>query len=131
MSDPELVAALLAKSHRALGAAHRLLEAGEAEATANRSYYAAFYAASAALASQGVHPKTHVGTHRAFRERFVVSGRVPTATGETLPHAIEARLSADYDAFSVHDLAPASDLLRDVAAFVAAVESALGPPDAP
>lgn len=47
------IKALLDKAHRRLDGAVRDLDAGDAEGAVSRIYYAAFHAASAALASEG------------------------------------------------------------------------------
>ena len=57
---------LLDKARRRLDAAVRDLDAGDAEGAVSRAYYAAFHAASAALASEGLSAKTHAGAHNLF-----------------------------------------------------------------
>ncbi len=118
--------ALFDKAHRALETARLTLDHGDAEAAVNRTYYAAFHAAMAALLSVGEAPKTHSGTHHLFHLHFVKSGRLPVTLGETFRHAFTLRQRADYEAFTVFDEAATADLISDVEAFVGAVEEMLG-----
>ena len=117
--------AFLAKAHRALATARVDAAAGDAEAAVNRAYYAAFYAATAALLAENERPKTHAGLHARFFAAFVATGRVAQPVAETLRFAFNARQKADYEAFTVFDEAAALDLVRDAAAFVEAVERVL------
>lgn len=117
--------ALSDKAERALASARSALEAGDAETAVNRSYYACFYLAQAALLGVGERPKTHAGTHNRFAFHFARSGRVPPDIAGVLPHAAQARERTDYDAFAVTDAAAAADLLRDAKRFVAAVRQIL------
>ncbi len=86
--------ALFAKTHRMLKTARLSLEDGDAESAINRTYYAAFHAAMAALLSVGEAPKTHSGTHHLFHLHFVKSGRLPVTLGETFRHAFTLRQRA-------------------------------------
>lgn len=113
------------KARRALSTAQFSLKHGDVEAAVSRAYYAAFYAAAAALLSVGEAPKTHSGTHRRFHRHFVESGRLSSSLGKTLSYASDARYRADYEAFTVFDEAAAADLITDIKAFVQAVEEML------
>ena len=64
------VADLLAKADRRLIAAARDLEAGDIERSLSASYYAMFYAASAALESVEVARAKHSAVIAAFGEHF-------------------------------------------------------------
>ena len=123
--SPDYAAAFLAKAHQALDAAHLDADHGHAEAAVNRSYYAALYAARAALYAEGESPRSHKGVRARFGDLFVRTGRVDRPTAATLQAAEVARLKADYDAFSVFDVAAARDLISDVERFVAAIEALL------
>ncbi len=96
------------------------------EAAISRAYYAAFYAAMAALLSVGEAPKTHSGTLQRFRLHFIKTGRLPLSLGDVLTYAFDARQRADYEAFAIFDEAAVADLISDVEAFVQAVEEMLG-----
>ncbi len=114
--------ALFAKSRRALRTARLCLGDGDPVGALNRAYYAAFYAASAALSEAGEMPKTHKGAMRRFHARFVASGALPVELGGILRQAYEFRERADYDAMTIFDEAGIYNLLDDVTRFVAVVE---------
>ena len=63
--------AFFEKARRALATAQINLNHGDVEAAISRAYYAAFYAAMAALLSVGEAPKTHSGTLQRFRLHFI------------------------------------------------------------
>lgn len=118
-------AALFDNAFRALETAHLTLNDGDARAAINRAYYAAFYAATAALLDKGEAPKSHKGVHRRFHLHFVAGGPLDAAIGGILSFASDARQQADYDAFTIFDEAAAADLIVDVERFVDVVEAML------
>jgi uncharacterized protein (UPF0332 family) len=69
---------LVRKSRRALKVARLALDAGDNDSAVNRSYYAMFDIARAALLSAGVTedklPRTHNGVSEAFRQHAVQPG---------------------------------------------------------
>lgn len=123
MTEPtDYTEAFLEKAHEALGTARLNSDNGHQTAAVNRAYYAAFYAACAALYRSGEAPRSHKGVRTRFYELYVRSGRLDQPTAAILSVAEEARRNADYDAFSVFDRAAVLDLVADVERFVAAVE---------
>lgn len=118
---------LFAKAHRMLKTARLSLYDGDPESAINRAYYAAFYAATAALLSVGETPKTHSGIHNRFYRHFVRSGRLASEVGDTLKEAFNLRQRADYEAVSIFDEAAAAHLIADVQRFVVAVEGLMMP----
>jgi len=117
--------AFMTKARDSLHLARLAIEAGLADGAVNRAYYAAFYAASAALQLHGEAPRTHAGVHNRFRVLFVKTGRISDAVGKILPYAYGMRQKADYDALTVFEVQAAADLLADVDTFVQAVEPLL------
>ncbi|WP_456427400.1 HEPN domain-containing protein [Rhodocaloribacter sp.] len=109
----------------ALKTAHLMLKEGDAGAAVNRSYYAAFYAATAALLSTEEASRTHKGGIRRFNLRFVQPGSFPLDVGAVLAFAAAARQQANYDAFTVFEEAAVADLITDVERFVQAVATRL------
>ena len=75
---------LLQRARETLGAARLLLEAGHFSDSVSRAYYAAFYAAEAALLNEGITPRTHKGVHALFDQQFVKTGLLPKETGAYL-----------------------------------------------
>jgi uncharacterized protein (UPF0332 family) len=121
------VPAWKARAEKALHSADTLLAAGDYTAAVSRAYYAAFYAARAALAAEGIRTKTHSGLVNAFGQTFVQAGRIEAGVGRTLRELSEARYLADYaeeEAFGREEAARYLTLARE---FVEAVEQGLRP----
>ena len=116
----------LDRARATLGAARALAALGFSHDAVSRSYYAAFYAARAALLDRGSEPATHRGVAIEFSRLLVRTGAIDGATGRTLRRLADARMEADYDdgdRFSPEDVAA---LVDAAAQFVTAVESVLG-----
>lgn len=119
------VRALLARADEALNAARYNLEGGFVATAVNRSYYASFYAARAAVITTGESPKSHAGVLRRFLVGFVQSGRLDKEHGRVLSRAYQLRQSADYDDGEGIEPEAARNLIDDVAGFVLAVRTLL------
>lgn len=117
--------ALLARAAEALDAARYNLEGDFVSTAVNRTYYAAFYTARAALLTLGEVPKTHAGVLRRFLVHYVHTGRLPEAHARALPRAYQLRQEADYDDGAAIEPEAAQELLDEVAGFVAAVQALL------
>lgn len=112
---------LLDKADQAIQLAHVLLETGDVDGAFNRAYYAAFYAATAALCGRDESPKSHAGTQTRFSFHFVRTGLIAQATGVLFKSIFSDRQRVDYDALSIFDTRAAADALTDAERFVAAV----------
>lgn len=123
--DDDAVDTLLRKAHQTLADAEYLLEGDRADSAINRAYYAAFYAASAALLLKGEEPRSHAGVMTRFSFHFVRTGRIPVDIAQTLSHAQTDRNRADYDFYAVFDVEAAADLTRGVRHFVDAVQDVI------
>lgn len=92
---------------------------GRLDTATSRAYYAAFYAATAALIASGEQaPRTHKGLHDVFARRFVLTGQAPAQAGRTLKALAAARERATYDALTPFDVGAAHDFVSDAEAFV-------------
>lgn len=92
---------LLEKADRALASAEILLREGDIEGACNRSYYAMFNAARAALIlvgapSEVTEGKSHSGLHSAFNQYLVKPGHVPQTQGAEFRRAERLRQISDY-----------------------------------
>ena len=90
---------LLAKAERALTSADLLLSAGDPEGACNRSYYAMFDSARAALlhiAPDFIEIKTHGGLISAFSQHLVKTGHIPVELGKAINAIEDMRVAADY-----------------------------------
>lgn len=117
---------LMAKAHRAVASAHKLLEDKDGDGACNRAYYAMFDAARAALiASKAPVPpeiaKTHSGLITAFSLHLVKAKLFPIELGRALNTAEDLRLVADYKGDSI-DAEEAQWIVQQAQAFVDEVE---------
>lgn len=117
---------LRAKAARALASA-RELQDRDPDGSVNRSYYAMFDIARAALLSAGVRedelPRTHSGVISAFSKHAVQSGRIDQKLSGALGRTESLRLMADYTGTAL-DAKTAADTVARAEAFVSAVEKA-------
>lgn len=101
-----------------------MLDAGVLDSTVGVAYYAALYAARAALSSRDEWAKTHAGTWHQFSEQFVKQGLFDAELAGLAARASELRQNVDYDALSV-DTATVAELVATAERFVAAVAELL------
>jgi uncharacterized protein (UPF0332 family) len=123
---PPLARDLRLKAERALATAREIQER-DPDGSVNRSYYAMFDIARAALLSAGVRedelPRTHSGLIGSFSKHAVLSGRIDQKLFAALGRTESLRLIADYTGTP---LAPktAAETVARAEAFVGAVEKA-------
>lgn len=91
------------RAHDELQAAGQLLGFGHAEAAVSRAYYAAVYAAKAALDHLGKEQSTHSAVISAFGQLVVKEQGASTTAGRALNRLHDSRTRADYT------LGPTSD----------------------
>ena len=116
---------LLAKADSRLTAAARDLEAGDVERSLSASYYAMFYAASAALERVGVSRAKHSAVIAAFGEQFARTKRVDARYHSMLLGAFALRSAADYEVHVALSLETAEETLGNARSFVVACRSLL------
>ena len=112
---------LLARSGTELAAAKVLAEAGFGAQAVSRAYYAAFYAAEAALLELGETRSRHSGVIAAFIQRVLAEGGDPGA-GRLLRSLFDRRGQADYSAAPV-PAAQADRAIEDATTVVNAVRN--------
>lgn len=116
---------LVRKSERALKIARLALNAGDNDGAVNRSYYAMFDIARAALLKAGVAedklPRTHNGVSEAFRLHAVQSGRIDRELGAALSRTESLRIKADYTDLEVEPKI-ATEVVEKAEFFVQTVE---------
>ena len=99
------------------------LASGYPDDSCNRSYYATFEAASAALAESGISPpKTHRGVAKLFQQHVVKPGRVDTNTGAVISRIERLRLIADYEGTPM-EMEQSHEALQQAEKFVEAVRA--------
>lgn len=87
----------LEKAQKAYRQAIANMDMGFIEVTANRFYYAAYYAVSALLISNGHSAQTHSGIIAIFGRDFVRTGIVSRDDGKLYTQLFSYRLKGDYD----------------------------------
>jgi uncharacterized protein (UPF0332 family) len=96
---------LVRKSKRALLSARVGLQIGDSDNAVNRSYYAMFDIACAALLKAGVAedklPRTHKGISEAFRNHAVQSGQIDPELAAELSRTESLRIKADYTGIEI------------------------------
>ena len=111
---------LLTKADSRLTAAARDVEAGDVERSLSASYYAMFYAASAALEKVGVSRTKHSAIIAAFGEQFAKTKRVDAHYHAMLLGAFALRSAADYETHAALSPETAEETLGNARSFVAA-----------
>ena len=92
------------RAYTALAQAKLNLEMNCLEVTANRLYYAAYYAVSALLIANKIPAHSHEGNVTQFGLHFVKTGKVDREDGKILSHLLTMRLKGDYsDRFGLTD----------------------------
>ena len=92
----ELVRNWWVKAEESLASAQRELEAGACVFSMNRVYYAAFYAATAALLDRQLSFRKHSGVRSGFHREFVKTGLLDVALGKLYDQLWEDREEGDY-----------------------------------
>ena len=87
------------KADIALEDAVFLAEAGKYNISANRLYYALYYAASAVLISKGIPTKTHSGLLTQISLHLVKTGILSVDDGKLFKVMFELRHEGDYEDF--------------------------------
>ena len=108
-----------------LASAKAVLAEGFPATAAGAAYYAMLYAARAALSEEDLNARTHRGTWALFRERVVLSGRVPEDQLQRAHEAQRIREAADYEGRDPTE-SEAAERVEAAEAFVLAVKRALG-----
>lgn len=122
LGEPEL---WLERAADTLEAARALRDGEFYNESVSRSYYAMFYAAKAAVASEGIRSTKHSSVISAFGRPFAKTGRLDARLHRALMAAHRQRQSADYLLGVANSEEDASRLLVDAEDFVGAVRALL------
>ena len=119
------------RAFKRLEVARLNLASGYPDDSCNRSYYATFEAAGAALAVLGISPpKTHKGVAKLFQQHVVKPGRIDTNMGAVVSRIERLRLIADYEGVPI-EMEQAHDALQQAEKFVEVVRAELLPDFSP
>ena len=91
----------------------------------NRSYYAAFYAARAVLAVEGVDFKRHKDVVAHFNKEYVATGKVSKDLGRLLARLQQKREQSDYDDFFIASREEAEKQLKNAISIVDGIKQYL------
>jgi uncharacterized protein (UPF0332 family) len=125
-STSQLLDSQMKKARQKLDVASKLIESGDYDDAVSRAYYAAFHAAQAMLASQGVEADTHAGVRTLFHLHFIKSKRLDPKFGR-FKNLKDDREEGDYDIVSTVDSEIARNGLREAKEFVDEAERFLTP----
>jgi len=95
IENPE-ISSNLERAETNLKAAKDLVDKEYFDIAAARAYYAAFYAASALLLSQGIDTNKHSGVIALIHQYFVKTGKLDKDQGKNLNWLFEIRGVGDY-----------------------------------
>ena len=90
------IAANLERAEKSIQAAKELATSGFYDFAASRSYYATFYAATAALLDEGLEFSKHSGVIASIHQRLVKTGKLDKEQGKELNWLFELRNVGDY-----------------------------------
>ena len=90
------ITANLERAERSIQAAKEMAASGFYDFAASRAYYAAFYAATAALLDEGLEFSKHSGVIASVHQRFVKTGKLDKEQGKELNWLFEMRNVGDY-----------------------------------
>ncbi|MHB0871800.1 MAG: HEPN domain-containing protein [Chloroflexota bacterium] len=113
------------RAEQTVRAASSLLADGYYRDAVSRAYYAMFYAAKAAVLTEGVEANKHSAVIAAFGRLFAKTGRLPYELHRTLAGAFDARQTADYSVTRDITQKEAERRVAEAEQFVKAVETSL------
>jgi len=90
------IAANLERAEQSIQAAKEMAGSGFYDFAASRAYYAAFYAATAALLNEGLELSKHSGVIASVHQRLVKTGKLDKEQGKELNWLFELRNVGDY-----------------------------------
>ena len=90
------IAANLERASKSIEAAKDLASKGYHDFAASRAYYAAYYAATAALLAEGLETSKHSGVISLLHQRLVKTGKLSKEQGKNLNWLFELRNVGDY-----------------------------------
>lgn len=123
----QLLESHLKKARDKLLWAAKLLGLGGYDDSVSRSYYAAFHAAKALLASKGLEAETHSGVKVLFHLHFIKTNLLEARFGRYLTDLKDDREEGDYDIGSTINADMAQHALREATEFVDEAERFLSP----
>lgn len=116
----------MAKSERALASARAEFQSKRYDFSANRAYYACFYAASAVLLKAGKKFIKHSGVRGAIHQHLVNTGLLDIKWGKVYDRIFENRQFADYIELFEFEEPQVSQMLSEAEGFLLEMKRLLG-----
>ena len=113
----------LRKANETIVEAKANMQLGYWRVTANRLYYACYYAASALLIKHGITAHTHTGVINQIGLHFVSKGFISKEQGKLLKQLFELRQNGDYSDWYDVDEKDVKPLVEPVEKFIAEIKS--------
>jgi len=123
MTSNAEVAANLERAEQSVLAARDQVADGYYDFAASRAYYAAFYAATAALLDEGVDMSKHSGVIASVHQRFVKTKKLSEEHGKNLNWLFELRSVGDYGATAHVSQSDAERAVEVAESFLNAIKS--------
>ena len=92
------------------------------KATANRLYYACFYAANALMTKYGLETKTHAGIIRLLGLNFISKNIISTELGDVYYKLFSLRQKGDYDDWMIINEQDIVPLIEPAEKFITEIE---------
>ena len=119
------IAANLERAEQSVQAARQLASGGYYDFGASRAYYAAFYAATAILLSEGLELSKHSAVIASMHQRFVKTGKLSKEQGKTLNWLFELRSVGDYGGTAHVSRQQVEQAIQAAEEFLSAIKSLL------
>ena len=120
------IAANLERAAQSIQAAKELITGGFYDFAASRAYYAAFYAATAALLDKGLEFGKHSGVIASVHQRLVKTGKLDKEQGKDLNWLFELRNVGDYGVTFHVSQQDAERAIQVADSFLRVIKSLLG-----
>ena len=116
MNDAEitLIRYRMDRSKEALSAARLMYEKGHYNDAVNRLYYSCFYAVTALLATEGVHPGKHTAVRAFLNKNWIKTGKLSKETGWLYNTLFDRREKGDYGDYFRFNAEDVEDWLKKV-----------------
>jgi len=114
----EYIAYRMDRARETLREAQELQSSGHYFGSANRIYYAMFYAVNALALSHGFTTSSHSQLRGYFNRQFVKTGTVPLAMGKAFGAAYDCRTKSDYQDMVEIPEEQVNDLLASAVVFI-------------
>lgn len=115
----------LQRAAQCLSSSKLLIDAGDLQSSANRSYYCVFHCMRSVLALEEVDFAKHAGVISYFRKNYIKTGIFDVNLSKIIAMAFDMRSDSDYEDYYVIEKSDAWDLFANAKIFYDAIENYL------